>query len=118
LNKKIMCLIVFVLMIAIIIPTQINIGYSATGVIRINRTTASAPNQQVTAGDTVNLYFGDQSIMWSGNQFYLLLSRDLSTTVSSGDYIYSPMFSVTNLQSSSSSYYSNNEGSWVLEITG
>ncbi len=109
-----MCLIVFVLMIAIIIPTQINIGYSATGAIRINRTTASAPNQQVTAGDTVNLYFGDQSIMWSGNQFYLLLSRDLSTTVSSGDYIYSPMFSVTNLQSSSSSYYSNNEGSWVI----
>jgi hypothetical protein len=101
-------------MLIIIIPTQINIGNSSIGVIRINGTTVSASNQQVTAGDPVNLYFGDQSFMWSGNQFYLLLSRDLLNTVSSGDYIYSPMFSVADLQSSSRSYYSNNEGSWVI----
>ncbi len=115
LNKKFSCLIVLALAIAIIIPTQISLVNSSAGQIRINRTTASIPNQQVTAGEMVNLYFGDQSIMWSGTQFYLLLSRDLSTTVTSGDYIYSPKLSVSNLQNPNTrTDYSNGEGNWTI----
>ncbi|MCL1977468.1 MAG: hypothetical protein FWG55_05130 [Candidatus Bathyarchaeota archaeon] len=114
LNKKVRLLLIFACVMAIIIPTQISIVNSSAGMIRINRTTASALNQQVTAGDNVNLYFGDPSITWSGSQFYLFLSRDLSTTASSGDYVYSPAFSVANLQSPYSTPYSNNDGSWVI----
>ena len=80
LKKKFRLLLITSLTIAILIPTQISLVYSSAGAIRINRTTASIPNQQVNAGDNVNLYFGDQGIMWSGNEFYLLLSHDLSTT--------------------------------------
>ncbi len=115
LNKKVKLLLIAVLAIAILTPTQISLVYSSTGAIRINRTTASTPNQQVNAGDNVNLYFGDPSIMWSGNQFYLLLSHDLSTTVSSGDYIYSAKFSVANLQDpSTKTSYTNGEGTWTI----
>ncbi len=115
LNKKVIYLIIIALTIVIIIPTQINLVNSSAGQIRINKTTASTPNQQVTAGDIVNLYFGDQTIMWSGTQFYLLLSSDLSTTVTSGDYIYSPKFSVANLQNPNTrTDYSNGEGNWTI----
>jgi hypothetical protein len=115
LNKKVKFLLITVLALAIIIPTQINLVHSSIGAIRINRTTASALNQQVEAGGNVNLYFGDPSIIWSGNQFYLLLSHDLSTTVSSGDYIYSAKFSVANLQNpTSKTSYTNGEGTWTI----
>jgi 5-hydroxyisourate hydrolase-like protein (transthyretin family) len=115
LNKKVKILLIAALAIAILIPTQISLVYSSTGSIRINKTTASTPNHQVNAGDNVNLYFGDPSIMWSGSQFYLLLSHDLSTTVSSGDYIYSPKFSVANLQNPlTQTSYTNGEGFWTI----
>jgi hypothetical protein len=114
LSKKSKILFVFTFIIAIIILTQINLVDSSTGSIRVNSTTKSAPNQQVTAGDNVNLYFGDTNIKWTGQNFYLLLSHDLSSTVSSGDYVYSPMFSIAALQASTLSYYSNNEGQWVI----
>jgi hypothetical protein len=115
LNKKLTTLLIASLAIAILIPTQINPVCSSTGLIRINRTTASTPNQQVNAGENVSLYFGDPSIMWSGNQFYLLLSHDLSTTVSSGDYIYSAKFSLSNLQNpSTKTSYTNGEGTWTI----
>lgn len=115
LTKKYRRLLMISLAVAILIPTQISLVNSSAGLIRINRTTASIPNQQVTAGDNVNLYFGDPGIMWSGNQFYLLLSHDLSTTVSSGDYIYSPRFSVANLQNPyTTTGYSNGDGFWTI----
>ena len=109
-----MFFIVFVSIIAVIILTQITFVDSASGAIRVNRTTQSDPNQQVITGDNINLYFGDASIKWSGRNFYLFLSNDLSTTVSSGDFVYSPMFSVADLRASSPSHYSNNEGTWVI----
>lgn len=113
-NKKLKGLLIFVLTIAIIIPTQISFVHSSVGPIRINSTTASVSKPQVIAGDTVNLYFGDPNIKWAGQNFYLILSQDLSTTVSSDDHIYSAMFSVASLKTSTISYYSNNEGTWVV----
>jgi hypothetical protein len=114
-NKKIKFLLICALITAIIIPTQIGFVQSATGAIRINRTIASVTNQQITAGDNINLYFGDQTIKWSGNYFYLLISQDLSGTITAGDYFYTPMFALSELQNPSTvSYYSNNEGSWVI----
>jgi hypothetical protein len=115
LNKKIKFLFIGVFIISIIILTQISLVQSATGSIRINRTTASVPNQQVTAGDEISLYFGDPSIKWTGHYFYLLISHDLSEIISTGDYFYSPMFPVAELQNPHTlSYYSNSEGSWVI----
>ena len=114
LNRKSIFFIVFVLIIAIIIPTQLSFVDSASGAIRVNKTTLSDSNLQITAGDNVNLYFGDASIKWSGHHFYLFLSRDLSTTISSGDFVYSPMISVADLRGSTISHYSNNEGAWII----
>ncbi|MCL2642666.1 MAG: hypothetical protein FWD52_04035 [Candidatus Bathyarchaeota archaeon] len=114
LNRKINFLLIVMLIVAIIVPSQIGFVHSATGAIRVNSTTTSVSNQQVIAGDNVNLYFGDSSIKWAGHNFYLLLSRDLATTFSTGDHVYSPMFSVAALQDSSVKYYSNNEGAWVI----
>jgi hypothetical protein len=114
LNRKNIFLIATVLIIAIIISIQIGLVDSSTGAIRVNRTSASDSNLQVAAGAPVNLYFGDSSIKWSGHKFYLFLSRDLATTISAGDYVYSPMISVAELRDSSQSYHSNNEGTWVV----
>ena len=114
LKKKIKLLLILSLAIVILIPTQVSLVSSSTGFIRINRTTASLPNQQVQAGGNVNLYFGDQGIMWAGTQFYLLLSHDLSTMVSSGDYIYSPRFSIENLIKTTPTDYSNGDGFWTI----
>ncbi|MDR2203277.1 MAG: hypothetical protein LBE76_03050 [Nitrososphaerota archaeon] len=114
-NRKVVCLITCLFILGIIIPTQISLVHSSIGSIRINKTTVSDVNQQVHAGDDVNLYFGDSSIKWAGTSFYLLLSRDLSATVSPGDYVYSPMFSVAMLKDSTLTHsYSNSEGSWVI----
>ncbi|MCL2256765.1 MAG: hypothetical protein FWC14_00965 [Candidatus Bathyarchaeota archaeon] len=114
LNRNIKAFIISALIIAIILPTQIGFVHSSVGWIRVNSTSVSNQNIQVTAGDNVNLYFGDSSIKWSGQNFYLLLSKDLAITVTSGDHIYSPKFSVAALQASKVSYDSNSEGTWVI----
>jgi hypothetical protein len=101
------------LVIAIVIPTQIALVSSSSGYIRINSKTESTPSQQVPAGGNVNLYFG--GISWSGTQFYLLLSQDLSTQVSFGDYIYTPRFSVANLiNPNTKTTYSKDSDVWTI----
>ncbi|MCL2135109.1 MAG: hypothetical protein FWH37_06105 [Candidatus Bathyarchaeota archaeon] len=113
-NRKIVLLITCVLAIVLIVPAHINFANSSIGAIRINGTTTSDLNQQILTGESVNLYFGDSSIKWSGSNFYLLLSHDLENTVSPYDYVYSPMFSVADLKDSLPQYYSNVEGEWVI----
>lgn len=69
---------------------------ASTGYILIN--TVSPPStvgQQVAAGGNVSLYFG--GVTWSGGQFYLLMSRDGYSQVSTGDMRYTPTFDVSNL---------------------
>jgi archaellum component FlaC len=72
---------------------------ASTGYILINTATApSTPGQQVAAGGNVSLYFG--GVTWSGGQFYLLLSKDGFSQVSTGDIKYTPTFDVANLTDS------------------
>ena len=113
LNKKFRLLIIIVLAVAILIPTQIALVSSSYGFIRINSKTTSIPGQQVNAGGNISLYFGD--VTWAGSQFYLFQSQDLSTQLSPGDYIYSPRFSITNLiNPNTKTNYSNDDGYWTI----
>ncbi len=113
LKKRFKLLIITLLAVAIIVPTQIALVSSSYGFIKINTKTESVSGQQVNAGGNINLYFGD--ITWSGSQFYLLLSKDLSTQVSFGDYIYTPRFSVSNLiNPNTKTNYSNDDGYWTI----
>ena len=113
LKKNFKLLIIVLLAVAILVPTQIQLASSSVGFIRINSKTASIPGQQVNAGDNVSLYFGD--VIWSGSQFYLLISQDLSTQLSSGDNVYSPRFSIANLiNPNTKTNYSNDDGYWTV----
>jgi hypothetical protein len=61
----------------------------------------------------VNLYFGE--VTWEGSEFYLLLSHDANSQVSSGDFVYSPNFSVYDVADESySSTYTADDGSWTV----
>lgn len=113
LKKRFKLIIITLLAVAIIVPTQIALVSSSYGYIKINSKTESAIGQQVNAGGNVNLYFG--GLTWSGSQFYLLLSQDLSTQVSFGDYIYTPRFSVANLVNPyTKTNYSKDNDVWTI----
>ena len=88
-NLKIFLIASLTLML--ILPTYFSFVSSSTGNIRINTVGASVVGQQVQAGGNLNLYFGE--VMWSGTQFYLFLSPDGSTQLTSGS-VYTPTFSV------------------------
>jgi hypothetical protein len=105
--------ITILLFITLLVPAYISLVLSSSGYIRINGTSASVPNQQVQAGDNVNLYFGD--VTWSGSQLYLLLSQDDDQRVSGGDVVYTPLFSLSNLTSSTTiSNYTTGNGAWLV----
>ncbi|MEM3051812.1 MAG: hypothetical protein QXJ40_06990, partial [Candidatus Bathyarchaeia archaeon] len=90
-------------------------AYASTGYIRINTTTPpSAVGQQVPAGGVVKLYFG--GVTWSGGQFYLMISRDGYSQVSTGDVRYTPVFDVSNLTSATTSTYTDPAypGTWSV----
>ena len=94
-------------------PSCLSFVSSSTGNIRINTQTASTPGTQVQAGDNVNLYFGN--VMWSGEgeQFYLFLSQDGSTQLSSGT-VYTPTFSVYDVADTTATHTTNSyQGVWV-----
>jgi hypothetical protein len=69
----------------------------STGYITINTTSPgpSTPGQLVPAGGVVNLHFG--GVGWSGGQFYLLMSTDGFSQVSTADLQYTPTFLLTDL---------------------
>ncbi len=87
---------------------------ASTGNIYINTTSPgpSAVGQQVAAGGTVDLHFG--GVTWSGAQFYLMMSTDGFSQVSTGDSRYSPLFDVTNLTSTATSTYTYMGQSWTV----
>ncbi len=86
---------------------------ASTGNIYINATSASVVGQQVAAGGNVNLYVG--TVTWSGAQFYLMMSTDGFSQVSTGDSRYSALFDVTNVTAlSGTSTYTYQGGTWTV----
>ncbi len=101
------------LIVSIVLPAQLSLVSSSTGNIYINSTSTSAVGQQVQSGGRVNLFFGNVS--WSGSTVYLFMSTNDSEEIATGDFVYTPQFSVANISASVTSGYSdNNGGSWTL----
>lgn len=64
------------------------------------------------AGSNINLYFG--GVTWSNTAFYLFLSQDGLQNVSSGDFVYTPLFSIYAVVNTSAvTTYSQDNCSWV-----
>jgi len=113
LKRKFRALSIALLIVAMIVPTYVSLVSSSTGYIRINSKSASIPNQQVQAGGNVNLYFGD--VIWSGSQFYLLMSHDNNPQVSTGDVIYTHIILVSDLTDPTTTHtYTNGMGAWTV----
>ena len=112
LNRKLKITLIAFLILALILPTYFSFVSSSTGNIRINSTGPSVVGQQVQAGGNVSLYFG--AVMWSGDQFYLFLSEDGSTQLTSG-LVYTPTFSVYDVANSTGSIdYTGESGVWTV----
>lgn len=110
-KRNLKILIIVSLIIALILPSFLSFVSSSTGNIRINSQTSSALGQQVQAGGNINLYFG--GVMWSGDQFYLFLSPDGSSQLSSG-LVYTPTFSVYNVADTTiNTNYTTDSGVWL-----
>ena len=113
LKHKLKILLAATLIISILVPTYVSFVSSSSGYIRINGTSASVPNLQVPAGGNVSLYFGDVS--WDEANLFLFLSQDSYAHMSYGDFLYSTVFSVSDLTSTThSSDYANGNGAWVV----
>jgi hypothetical protein len=91
-KRKLSVFFVAFLVLALIIPSYLSSVSSSTGNIRINNNSASTVGQQVRAGDNVNLYFAE--VIWSSDSLYLFLSQDGLAQISSGDFVYTPRFSI------------------------
>jgi len=112
-TQKLRVLAIVVLVFAIVISTHISLVSSSTGYIRINGKSASVPSQQVQAGGNVSLYFGE--VTWSGTNLFLFLSRDSNPQISSGDFVYTPRFSIANLTNTATqSTYTDANRAWVI----
>ena len=72
----------------------------------------SVPNQSVTAGTDVSLFF--THVGWDSGQFRLYLSHDNLSEVSNGDATYTPTFDVTALNASAVTTYSSASGAWQV----
>lgn len=102
-----------ILIIFLLVSACFPLVFSAEGFIRINTRTNSPLNQQIQAGGSVNLFFGE--VTWSGTQMYLLLSRDNAEQISTGDIIYTPKFALSDLINPSARVtYSNDNGAWIV----
>ncbi len=110
LKRNLKIFLVVSLTLALVLPAYLSIVSSSTGNITINSQSASTVGQQVQAGGNVNLYFG--GVMWSGQQFYLFLSQDGSSQVSSG-LVYTPTFSVYDVADAAVHTYTSDSGAWV-----
>jgi hypothetical protein len=96
----------------ITLPTYVSLVSSASGYIRVNGKSTSLPGQQVQAGGTVNLYFGE--VVWSGTQFRMLMSYDNNPQISVSDLICTPLFSISNLTKMTTTIYSGDLGTWLV----
>ena len=111
LKGKLKIFLISSLILALILPTYVSFVSSSTGNIKINTLGASIPGQQVQAGGNINLYFGE--IRWDGPQFYLFLSPDGTTQLTSGS-VYTPTFSVYDVADTKISNYTGDNGVWLV----
>jgi len=103
---------VILLLITLLVPAYISLVSSSSGYIRINGTSTSIPYQQIPAGGNVSLYFG--GVDWDADDFFLFLSHDANPQLSTGDFVYTPPFSVSSLTNQTSiTVYDNGIGVWV-----
>ena len=112
LKRKLRVLLIAFLIVALIIPTYLSSVSSSTGSIRINSISTSTPGQQVQAGGNVNLYFA--GVTWDSDSLYLFLSQDGLTQISSGDFVYTPRFSVYDVVDTNvPRTYIGENGAWI-----
>jgi peptidoglycan hydrolase CwlO-like protein len=91
--------IITALLLTVMTLSIIPLAFASTGNIIINSTsgTQPLPITPVPAGGNITLYFGN--VTFSGSQFYLLLSQDGFSSVSSGDIRYTPALNVADMRS-------------------
>jgi hypothetical protein len=114
-NRHLKFFFVGILIIVMILPLQISLVSSSSGKIYINSTSPSKVGQQVQSGGNVSLYFAN--VMWSLGDptVYLFMSTNGQTSISSGDFVYTPQFMVNNITSTKTTSFSdNNNGAWTV----
>jgi len=111
-KRKLSVFLIIFLLIVVALPTFIASVSSSSGSIIINSKTASTPDQQILAGDNVNLYLG--GVTWTGERAVLVLATDSKSSASSG-YIYTPGISVYDIYDMDVIHtYNSDSGSWVV----
>jgi hypothetical protein len=112
-KRNLAVMAIMLVLFMMLVPTYISVVSSATGYIRINGKSASTLGQQVQAGGNVNLYFGE--VGWSGSQLYLVMSHDDFQQVSTGDLVYTPRFSLSDLTNpTTTKSYTSGNGAWIV----
>lgn len=110
LKRNMRVFLILALLLSLVIPSFLSFVSSSSGLIRINSKTASAPGQQVQAGENLNLYFG--GVTWSGEQFWLFLSTDGSSQISGS--LFTPIFSVYDVADTVATHaYNDTNGLWI-----
>lgn len=105
--------LLIILVLSVFSSSLIPFVSSSSGYIGVNGKLPSSTGQQVQAGSSVNLYFGQ--VTWSGNQMYLLMSHDNNPEVSVGDLVYSPSFSLSQLINPTVVVnYTSAQGVWLV----
>jgi hypothetical protein len=98
-EMKAIMLLALVLSVALAMFFQIWPNTKAsTGHMLVGVTMSPSPVVNVRAGENVSIYFG--SVSFSGGQFYLLWSVDGFSSISPGDFKFSPVFNTVDLQGS------------------
>lgn len=111
LKRNLKAFLIIALLLSLVIPSFLSLVSSSSGFIRINNKTASIPGQQIQAGGTVNLFFGE--VTWSGVEFWLFLSPDGSAVMSGS--VFSPIFSVYHVADKTAiHHYNSTNGSWEV----
>jgi hypothetical protein len=111
-GRKLKIFLISLLLLALILPTYFSFVSSSSGSIKINTTGISTPGQQIQAGGDVNLYFG--GVMWDGPQFYLFLSPDGTSQLTSGS-VYTPTFSAYDVaDTTKTTNYTGDNGVWIV----
>ncbi len=110
---KLSSILLIVLVLSFLSSALIPLVSSSSGNIGVNGRLPSSPGQQVLAGSTVNLYFGQ--VTWSGSQMYLLISHDNNPEISVGDLVYTPSFYLSQVMNPTVVVnYTSGQGVWLV----
>jgi hypothetical protein len=112
LSHKKAAFLLIILLASVVSSAVIPLGSPAFGNITINSKTSSTPGQSVVVGGNVSLYF--ENVAWAGEYFNLFMSLDGSTSISSGDVVYSPSFYLYNLTDTAKHSYRTSTGNWTV----